>query len=375
MTEKNKTILLVGGGTGGHIVPILSLSQEFEKRGSNINVITIGGNGPIDQKLYLGLKNHIALKTGKLHRSITLKNIIQLFLFFSGLISSLIILKKLKPSLIFSKAGYVSFPIIFWAKIIGIPYFIHESDIEMGASNKFAVKGAQKIFVGFPVKYYSKIQKEKLNYAGQILRPDISKPQIVRFDFGFNNRKPIIFVTGGSQGSTNINNAIFQILDKILLDYNVIHHTGSLDYDNAIEIRSRLTSDNKQSYYISPLLTTTANGIDSMRSAIFQSDLVISRASATTLAEVSMMKKPMIIVPYKYAASDHQTKNAVYYGENGAAVVISDDNLNGETLKQEIDNLFLDSHKMKKIGQKAFALQNPNGLSTIVEEIDKYLNN
>lgn len=375
MIEKNKTILLVGGGTGGHIVPVLTIREELIKQKVGINIVTIGGNSKIDQKLYAGLDNHISLLTGKLHRTFTFENIIQLFLFCWGLIYSYLILKKIKPNLIFSKAGYVSLPFIFWSKLLKIPYFIHESDIEMGASNKLAAKSAIKIFVGFPIKNYPNFAKEKLEYVGQIFRIDPSFPKNKTFDFGFNNKKQTIFVTGGSQGSRNINKAIFQILKSVLLDYNIIHHTGNLDYEKAIEERAKLPIDQKHSYSISPLLTKTTDGIDVMRSAISHSDLVISRASATTLAEVSAMKKAIIAIPYKYAAADHQTKNAEFYRTNKAAIVISDDNLNADILKKQIINLFSRPSKMKELGRHAYALQNLDGLSKITGEIIKFLNN
>ena len=239
---------MVGGGTGGHIVPVLNIRQALLKTKAKIKVITVGGNSKTDHKFYQGLENHIVLVTGKLHRNITLENIIQLFLLGWGLVSSFLLIKRINPELIFSKAGYVSFPIIFWAKVLRIPYFIHESDIVMGASNRFAANKAKKIFVGFPIKNYPGFSKEKLEYVGQILRDGISSPEKKLFDFGFENNRDIIFVTGGSQGARNINNAIFSILYKLLKNYNVIHHTGGLDYDRAINIRSNLSNSQKQFY-------------------------------------------------------------------------------------------------------------------------------
>lgn len=374
MTNRNnKTILLVGGGTGGHIVPILHLRQELLRRDNNLTVLTVGGISEIDQKLYAGLSNHISLRTGKLHRAVTAGNLIQLFLLCWGIFSSFALLAKNKPSLIFSKAGYVSLPIIFWARILKIPYFIHESDIEMGAANKFAARAAEKIFVGFPIENYPSIAKERMEFVGQILRPNIfANKDAKSFDFEFNNNKPIIFITGGSQGSRNINKAIFEIIDDILCDYNLIHHIGSLDYEKAIEVRASLKNELKQSYFISPLLTKTKNNIDLMESAILQSSLVICRASATTLSEVSVAKKPIITIPYKYAAGNHQTKNAMYYKKNRAAMVISDDKLNGAALKKQIIDLFSQPMTMKETGEAAYRLQLVDGLSKVTDEIENF---
>lgn len=372
MRNKKKTILLVGGGSGGHITPILNIYSVL-KRQSNLNVVVVGGTTLVDEKLYAGIENHIKLLTGKLHRALTLENLFQFLCLIWGLGTSLKILKKKKPNLIFSKAGYVSLPIIFWAKVLKIPYFIHESDIEMGSANKYASKGATKIFVGFPKNNY-KIDKDLTIYTGQILSPNMLAASKDDFDFGFSHKKPVIFITGGSQGSRNINNAIFKSLPLLLSHYNIIHHTGSLDYEKAIEIRSNLNKDDRYSYFISALLTKTADGTDMMKSAIAQSRVVISRASATTLAEISIFKKPMIIIPYKYAASDHQAKNAIFYKKNHAAIIIGDDDLDDKILISKIDFLFKNPDEMKKIGQNAFDLLPRDGLSIITDEITKFLN-
>lgn len=371
--NKIKTILLVGGGTGGHIVPVLNIQQALWGQRKKINIVTVGGDSPMDQKLYTGFNNHIILRTGKLHRSFTMENLLQVFLLIWGIFSALVILRKIKPNLIFSKAGYVSFPIILWAKIFRIPYFIHESDIEMGAANKFAASGASRMFVGFPTEYYSKMYGNKLKYTGQILPANFLNLEDASFDFGFNDKKPVIFITGGSQGAKNINKAIFQVLPNILEKYNIIHHTGSLDFDKAIQIRTGLSGQYRNSYFISPLLTKKTKDIDMMKSAINQADLVITRASATTLAEIAALKKAIIAVPYKYAAANHQAKNAAYYKRHRAAVVIIDDKLNGKILEKQIDTLFSHRALMKELGNRAHDLQNLDGLSTITEEIDKNL--
>jgi len=372
--KRIKTILLVGGGTGGHIVPILNLRRELYKIGTKLKIITVGGNTAVDQKLYQNTSDHIILNTGKLHRNITVENFIQLFLLLWGIVSALRILRITKPDLIFSKAGYVSLPIIFWAKILKIPYFIHESDIEMGVANKYAARGARKVFVGFPVTNYSNLYKSKLAYVGQMLPSDYGDKTDSVFDFGFENNKPIIFVTGGSQGASNINNAIFDILPKALQQYNIVHHTGLLDYKKAVVIRSKLDLNIRGNYFISALLTKKPNELDLMKSAIIQSSVVICRASATTLAEVSIMKKPIIAIPYKYAAGNHQTKNAIYYKRHRALFVIADDKLNGQILWQQIEKLFSEMKLSREMGKRACDLQVNGGLSIITAEINRFLN-
>lgn len=370
--DDKKTLLLVGGGTGGHIVPILNIYKKISKENPEINVVVVGGKTAVDKKMYENVINYIPLSTGKLHRSITINNIIQIFCLVWGFIYSLKILRQTCPNLIFSKAGYISLPIIFWAKLLKIPYFIHESDIEMGAANKFAAKKAEIIFSGFPEKYYPRKFRNKIEFSGQVLRPEITL-SLKPFEFGFLKNQPVIFITGGSQGSKNINKAVYQSLNNLLPKYNIIHHTGELDFNNAIEIRSKLENNLKESYYISGLLTPVSKREDPIISAIKSSKLVISRASATTLAEIGALKKPVIAVPYKFAASDHQTKNALFYKKARAIKIISDDDLKGERLEKEISKLFEDKKEMDEMAKNAHELLPLDGLSKICKKIIMFL--
>ncbi|MCL5410882.1 MAG: UDP-N-acetylglucosamine--N-acetylmuramyl-(pentapeptide) pyrophosphoryl-undecaprenol N-acetylglucosamine transferase [Patescibacteria group bacterium] len=371
MKKDKKTILLVGGGTGGHIVPLINIGKKLKQLNPGLRIITVGGKTYLDRKLFKQTDNFILLTTGKLHRRLTLDNLAQFIYLTYGLLKSYFIILRVKPDLIFSKAGYVSFPIIFWAKILKIPYMIHESDIVMGSSNKIAARDAIKIFVGFPSENYPKTLEDKIFFTGQILRPEISELSEHTFDFGFTNKKPVIFITGGSQGSRNINNAIFNSLDRLLEKYNLIHHVGSLDYDKAVEIRAKLDEEKKSSYFVTELLTTI-NSKDSMLSAISQSDLAVLRSSATTLAEVSALKKPIITVPYKHASSSHQEKNALFYKKQNAAVVLNDDEVN-DKLASEIDRLFINPKEMKKLASNAFGLFPINGLEKIADEIVTFI--
>ncbi len=369
MKTRSNTILLVGGGTGGHIVPILNIYKKLIQNHKDLDICVVGGNSYLDRKFYCQIGGYYVLYTGKFHRALTLNNILQLLYLLIGLIQSLLFLLRVRPKVIFSKAGYVSFPIILWAKVLKIPYCIHESDIYMGKSNEFAASGAKKIFVGFPKEYYQKKYRKAMYFSGQILRPEINFFRHDLYDFNLDKSKPVLFITGGSQGARNINNAIFSSLPELLGKYNLIHHVGELDYSRAIEIRSSLSKEQKKSYYISDLLTDAGDGKSLLLSAIFQSNLIITRASATTLGEIAALSKPMIVIPYKYAASDHQTKNAEYFEKNNAAIVMADDRSLKKNLVQEIDRLFGNGSLMKEMGKNAYNLFPKDGADQIVKEI------
>jgi UDP-N-acetylglucosamine--N-acetylmuramyl-(pentapeptide) pyrophosphoryl-undecaprenol N-acetylglucosamine transferase len=296
-----------------------------------------------------------------------LKNIIEFGKLIRGFFSAYFLLKKFKTSFIFFKGGFVTIPFIFWAKALRIPYFIHESDISMGLSNIIATKKAEKIFVGFPIENYPDLPKKKLQFVGQILKIDLKK-QTQNFDFGFRVEKPIILITGGSQGATIINKAVFDVLPELLSVYNIIHQTGFASFGQAIEMRDKLSESMKSSYFAADFLDSRG-GIDRMVSAIKQSDLVVTRASATTIAEVAYFQKPMIMIPYKYASKDHQTKNAQVFAKSNTAKIIRDDDLTGILLENTIDSLFSDKKELSKLAENIAKIFPANGLETVCEAI------
>jgi UDP-N-acetylglucosamine--N-acetylmuramyl-(pentapeptide) pyrophosphoryl-undecaprenol N-acetylglucosamine transferase len=239
----------------------------------------------------------------------------------------------------------------------------------MGKSNEFASPSAKKIFVGFPKDNYPKKYQDKMDFSGQILRLEIKNIDKNIYDFNLNKTKPTIFITGGSQGARNINNVIFGSLSELLSKYNLIHHVGALDYKRAIEIRSSLSSLQKRSYYISELLTDSKDEKSLFLNAIFQSEIVATRASATTLGEIAALSKTIIAIPYKHAASDHQTKNSEFLKKNKAAIVINDDKHLRESLLKQIDHLFEDPADMKQLANNAYDIFPRDGLTKIVKEI------
>jgi UDP-N-acetylglucosamine--N-acetylmuramyl-(pentapeptide) pyrophosphoryl-undecaprenol N-acetylglucosamine transferase len=344
--------------------------EKLTKEHPGITIKVVGGATQIDKKMYERLGNDVIyLETGKLHQVFTLNTFLQFVYFIYGLVKSLWIILKIKPRLIFSKAGYVSLPIIFWAKFLHIPYFIHESDIEMGRANRFAAKNAEKIFLGFPKKYYPEQLQKKSVFVGQILRSKIKnfkKEDLYEFFVGID--KPTVFITGGSQGAKNINKAIFETLENLLDKYNLIHHTGRLDFSRAIDIRSKLNPERRKSYFVAELLDEK-HGKDMMIGAIVEANLVISRGSATTMAEVASLLRPMIIIPYKYAASDHQTKNADFFNKADAAVVITDDELNGKFLLENITKLFKETDRTRDMANNAKKLFPTDGVDVVAKEI------
>ena len=356
---------MVGGGTGGHASPIRSIYDKLRQSVEKIDILVIGSGSSEEKVFFSKIPSYKVIKAGKLHRYFTLKNLLESFDFIIGFVQSLFILLNFKPDQIFSKGGYVSLPMILSAKILKIPYMLHESDIEMGKANSFMAKGAKKVFVSYPIKYYPEIAKDKLIFSGPVLRPDFLTKENMNI-FGFNNSKPVVLLTGGSQGSLNLSRNFLAVGRLLLEKCSIIHQAGKHSIKEANDFLSRLNLQEKSSYYLTEVLSIDQT--DQMAAAISVADLVVTRAGSTIL-EIATMGKPMILIPWQYSASDHQAKNADFFLENKAAIVIKEQDLTSDILYQTIEGLINDGKKRGELSSAAAALVPKNGLELIVNTI------
>ncbi|MEK9156111.1 MAG: UDP-N-acetylglucosamine--N-acetylmuramyl-(pentapeptide) pyrophosphoryl-undecaprenol N-acetylglucosamine transferase [Patescibacteria group bacterium] len=369
---KKRKILLVGGGTGGHVVPIWEIYKKLTTASNKYEVIVVGAGTGIERHFFSSAKKYYVVRSGKFRRHLTWRNLWELILFGFGLVWAAYLFFRERPSVVFSKGGYASMPIIILARIAKIPYFIHESDTEIGLTNRFAQSGARKIFVGFPPQYYRNIAQDRLIFSGPIVRESIGESrQVERETFGFGNKKPVILITGGSQGSLHINKNLVKILPEILPDYNIIHQTGESSFDWVKSYRATLPAPFHGSYFVADFLETEG-GRDRMLEAIDLADLVIARAGANTISELAVMRKPMILIPWKHAAADHQLKNAQILTEAGAAIVIPDDDLSPRSLKEAIERSFADNQReLGEMSANAAKVFPSDGLEVVCKEIIK----
>ena len=368
MKQNNSSILLVGGGTGGHAAPVLAVYRKIKEIDREAKVFVIGV-GTKEERAFLGtIPNYIKIKTGKLNRYLTIKNLVELIKFVIGSIQSLYYIWKIKPSVVFSKGGYVSLPVINAARFFNIPYFLHESDIVMGKVNRLLAKNAKKTYVSFPLQFYKEVTSNKKIWSGPILRDGFSDAVSGgRKSFGFKNNNPIIFLTGGSQGSLNMSKSIIGVANKLLDNYNIIHQAGKHSYDLVMDFHNKLEKNKQANYYVTEMLVEKS-GKDMMLEAINAADLIITRASST-ISELAIKAKPMVVVPWKYSAQDHQLKNAKFLEDHNSAIMITDDSLGSESLFSVIKLLFSDKDKMKEMASNASNLFPSNGVSMICEDI------
>jgi UDP-N-acetylglucosamine--N-acetylmuramyl-(pentapeptide) pyrophosphoryl-undecaprenol N-acetylglucosamine transferase len=321
-----KTIVLTGGGSSGHVTPNIALLPELKRNGYTI--FYIGSKNGIEKQL---IENegipYYSISTGKLRRYFDLKNFSDLFRVVDGFRQAFAVLGRLKPSIVFSKGGFVSCPVVWAAWLRKIPVVIHESDITPGLTNKLSMPFARKVCYTFP-ESASHIPANKGVRTGMPIREELlnGSPSKGRAVCGFTEAKPVLLVIGGSLGSEKINGAVRSILDTLLKDFNVCHICGKGNLKPELEGKKGY----KQFEYVSkeqPPIFSAA-------------DIVLSRAGATVLFELLALKKPNLLVPLSKAASrGDQILNAASFEKQNFSMVLQEEMLEDETLLRALREL------------------------------------
>lgn len=350
-----KSIVLTGGGTAGHVTPNIAMIPALEIEGWDIRYI--GSHNGIEKELIeaVGI-SYYGISSGKLRRYVNLKNITDPFKVVKGLVDAFILLKKLKPKLIFSKGGYVSVPVVIAAKMLNIPVIIHESDITPGLANKLAIPFAKRVCVNFPetLSYV----KDKGVMTGTPIREGLFKgnKEVGKQLCNFTNDKPTITIMGGSQGSVRINAIVRKAVAKLLPQFNIIHICGRGNLDKELEG----IQGYKQFEYIGEELAH-----------IFAiTSLMISRAGANAIAEITALAIPALLIPLSLEASrGDQILNAKSMEKQGLCMVMEESSLNEITLEQGITSLY----KQRKVySDKMKDSQGESGIKLVLNEIRKY---
>jgi UDP-N-acetylglucosamine--N-acetylmuramyl-(pentapeptide) pyrophosphoryl-undecaprenol N-acetylglucosamine transferase len=347
-----KRIIITGGGTAGHAYPVIIVGKKLAKN-HRVKLIYVGTRG-IERKLAREAQlPFFAIYTGKHRDYFSFLNFLDIFKIIFGIIQAFFLFIFFRPNLVFAKGGYVTYPILFWARAFKTPYVIHESDAVMGRANLSASKKAKKICLGFPINFYyqynkTKIPMEKLVYTGIPLRPDFFEKHNQE-----KNTRPTILITGGSQGAVKINETIETILPDLLKIYNIIHITGSRDFAKFKK------QENKENYKLYEFT-------DKMPDLMQQSDIVVTRAGANTLAEISALSKPSILIPLPSASKDHQAINAKIYAEKNAALVLTEKSLTSGSLLSIINRLMEDENLLKIMGHHANEFASQDATADII---------
>jgi len=356
-------ILLAGGGTGGHLYPAIAIAEEILRREPNAEIHFVGTRVGLEARVLpsLGYKLHFSAIRG-FRRKLTIKN---LWLPFRVMVSSfqcLSLLYKVGPHVVIGTGGYVSGPTLFFAWLMRVPTLIQEQNSYPGATTRFLSRLVDRVHLSYEEskKYFR--SHDKLRVSGNPVRSfrrDVDKNE-ARQRLQLEPERVTLLVFGGSQGARAINRVMAQIAEKIVnnSEAQIVWGTGRLDYSKVVEETRGIGSRLKIFEYI-----------DDMGMAYSASDVIVSRAGATTLAEITLWGLPSILIPYPYAAAGHQESNARTLENLGAAFVILEKDLDDSSLLTQVLELLKSDKLRHKMGSAARAASHPNAAKEIVDSL------
>ena len=356
-------ILIAGGGTGGHLFPALAIGEEILSRNSNIKIHYVGSLFGLESKVF-PIKDvwHTLLPIRGIQRDFSLKSLLRNALLPIRILRSFYktnnLINDFSPDIIIGTGGYAAALPLLVASTNkkNIPIILQEQNSFPGITTKWFAKKAKKICVAFNDNK-SKIS-ENIVHTGNPIRKGLMKgsKSLGYKNFHFNKTDKTIFLFGGSQGSSYLNNIISQIIKKFEnANIQVIWQTGDKEFG-------------KYKKYISNKIYVTPF-INNMAEAYAISDLIICRSGALTISEITVCGKPAILIPFSHAAGDHQTKNAQLLVDSNAAKLISEKELNKNKLFYTIMNLIHNEKTLEEMSKASKAMGKPDATSKIVDHV------
>lgn len=361
-------IVLTGGGTGGHLTPLVAVADKLRRKlGPEAQFLYIGSGAPMEKTIMAeaGIPTKFVL-SGKMRRYFSLQNFVDVFKIPLGFVQSLWILLRFMPDVIFSKGGYVAVPVVLAAWIYRIPILVHESDSAPGVANQFLAKFANRIAVAYPSaqQYFP---KNKTALVGNPIRFEVTEGDaaILRRELGFTESRKTILVLGGSQGSQIINDAILKILPQLLAHYQIIHQTGEQNFESVKKEAAFVgVKIGHEGYWPVPFMNA-----NKLRDAFAMCDLVISRAGAAFITEIAANGKPAILIPISHSANDHQRMNAYALAQIGGALVLEETNLGEHILIKDIEKILNDNELHAGMVEKIKTFYHPNAAEMIANSL------
>ena len=367
MSKKLK-VLMSGGGTGGHIFPAVAIAQEIQKRFPDAEFLFMGANGKMEMEKVpqAGFKIE-GLNIAGFDRGNLLANINLPFKVISSLIKARKIIKEFQPDFAVGTGGFASGPALFIAARMGVPTFIQEQNSLPGKTNIFNAKKAKTVFTAYPnmEKFF---HGTKTLFLGNPIRKniitDIIDRDLAKEKLGLEKAKLTILSVGGSLGSRTLNNGWKENLKNVLeKNYQLIWQTGKLDYKSILEETKDIHSRNIQ----------IVEFIKNMEMAYSAADVIVSRAGAIAISELAIAKKPVLLVPFPFAAEDHQTKNAQTLVEKNAAKMVKDTEMK-EKFWNTLSEICENEDLRTEMSQNLEFFAKPKATEEIVNEIINNLN-
>ncbi|RJQ29610.1 UDP-N-acetylglucosamine--N-acetylmuramyl-(pentapeptide) pyrophosphoryl-undecaprenol N-acetylglucosamine transferase [Candidatus Parcubacteria bacterium] len=376
---KKIRIGFTGGGTGGHIYPLLAVCDEFlAKRGVYDDTIVemhYFGDPGIYQNEFEFRNIHVHPIIGsRLRRYMSVQNIFDIPKFFLSIFQSLVIMLFTMPDVLFSKGGPGSVPVVLSAWWYRIPVIIHESDAVPGLGNRISSKFAKRICVAFS-ESKTFFPESKVSLTGNPIRKELlgnrmSKEGAKNF-WRMNEKLPLVLVLGGSQGSQRINSLIIENLAELLGDIQILHQVGKHNYQDIEmsmkEIMAPVPREFRDRYRAVGFMD-----VEEMKHAFSSANVVVSRAGSGAIFEIASFNVPAVLIPLKESAGDHQRVNAYAYSKISRAQVLEEENMTVHELQSRIHRE-LQNGQPTESSPNQFFIQNSSQL--IVQEINRYIAN
>ncbi len=354
-------VIITAGGTGGHIYPALAIYDKIMEMEPNSDILYIGTTNRMEKDIVPSRNiKYIGLEVYGLKRKITLNNIKSIICFIKAIIKSRKIIKEFKPDIVIGVGGYITAPVVYAAKKLKIKTAIHEQNSFFGLSNKILLKHSDLIFTSLPdtINYATKY-KDKIIYSGNPCSESaVTKTKLNKTNLNFSIDKKLVMIVMGSLGSMVVNDKMKNIIPEFAnKDYEVLFVTGKDYYESFKDIKI----DNVK---IFPF-------VEDIVRLMKDTDLIVSRAGATTISEIIALSIPAILIPSPHVTDNHQHKNALDLVNKNAAILLEEKNIEG--LVYLIDETIKNNSKLKSLKENLKEFKIDNSSTTIYDNIKKLI--
>lgn len=386
------TIVVTGGGSGGHITPILAVAAELKRQQPNVKIIYIGQKGdslsdipaedPNIDKVY-------TVRAGKFRRyhgeglrqlldfSTSFKNLRDVAYVLAGIIQSWRLIKTIQPDIVFSRGGFVSVPVALGAALRHVPYITHDSDPIPSLANRLIAPWARLHAVALPAELYPYPQSKTVTTGIPLNKEFVPVTEAVkkrcRRELSMPEKTPLLFVIGGGLGSQRVNRAVAEALPHLLRDFKTLQVVHVVGRANQAAMRQQydreLAATDQQRVEVLGFIP------DVYRYSA-AADIIVTRAGATNLAEFALQGKACIIIPSPFLTGGHQLKNAQYMAGQGAAVVINESDLAADPnrLSKQLAHLLHEPAEQDRLARKLAAFGHPSAAADLAKLILKQIN-
>ena len=355
-------IMITGGGTGGHTSPAVAIIEELRKRDPRLMIQWVGRKGGIEEQVCERVAVPFrGVPVEGWPRKRSLRQAWAAGKLALGVARSMLYIKTFRPQVVVGVGGYVSLPLCYAAQRLGVPTVLHEQNKRLGMANRVLAPRATRLLLSYP-DTLGDYPREKSRVVGNPVRAGFAHPPdktAAREAMGLDPNVPVVLVSGGSQGARTINAGMADAIARFGCDEaQFIWMTGQTDAHAARDSAGK-----------APCRVEVFPFINDMATACAAADFIVGRAGASSTAEIAMLGRPSLLVPYPFATDNHQEQNARAFEQAGAAIVLLDNECTGERLTAILKNALGDAARLQQMARAAASLARPGAAEAIVEEI------